>query len=876
MGNRTGNIENGKVTRRGFLETAVGTGVSLVALRALTTSGATPADALAGLDTIDQQTPTSESRLLSGSSPIKEPYPPLHNGGFIGPLVPQSPDPLIRFRWSKPEASDDLQAYLLRPVQASTDMPAAFGNLDTLTSQNCNVLVKGIGSIRMDFGVESAAWLEFDSPDFSGDVQMSISEFDKPPLPNAPGKTRTPVRHGNTFRLELNAELYEGVRFGWIHVRRFSKPWHITAVRAVCQIKPTNYQGGFSCSDSMLTRIWYTAAYTVKLNLLKNYFGAILINRGDRILWSGDAHISQGAALVAFGNFEFIRDNIDRTSNHSTHGIASYALYWVKSLLDYYQYTGDDDLLRRYLTNAQTKLDHAATNYANPVIGFYGWDERLGAGYENPECQECKNAYRMLFIGTCREFAATAAIIGRADIHRKYTQIAQEKIKELRTDPRWYESFGVHACSDAINADFATLSERHAIIRHAFMDRLNRLSYSPFNQFFILQAMARLQQFDGALQTIHDCWGVQVNYGGTTCFEVYRPSWNAMIGRNAAVPNSQNGYTSLCLPWSSGAAFWLSREVAGIKPTSPGFRTVDIVPNMGKSLTCVAGWTPTPRGIVAGRFDILSGVCHATIPPGVIARVGIPKGGRNIRRITVNGHAVWDGTYHAVPGIIAAYEDSYFVYFTGVGTGVFAINADYLGKPSSPAKKPVVYPLSFVKEDAITQGSWGGVYGRDGFVLFGYDSPGKNRCCIPDYVESVKSSRGEQGGCRIVHWVTRTMEHRAPAPDSSNDFPRNIGCIKGGTAWSDVTMYVDVLVKGSSKYQLALYFVDWDCVGRQTAVEVFDLHSLNRAVPDRMVADYEQGKYLVYRCERSVRLRLDLVRGDNTVVSGIFFDPIGR
>ncbi len=874
MGNQTDNIGTRKVTRRWFLETAVGTGMSLAALRTLAATGITHAGALSGARPIAWDASSTQCRLLTGVSPITEPYPPLHGGEFTNSSVSDSPDPLIAFKWNKPESSDGLQTYLLGPVHASTDAPTSFENLPTLTSQNGNVLVKGAGSICVDFGVESAAWLEFDSPDCSGAVQMSVSEFNKPPLPAAPGTTKAPVKHGNTFRLELNPELYEGVRFGWIHVRRFSKPWHITAVRAVCQIKPTNYQGGFSCSDPMLTRIWYTASYTVKLNLLKNAFGSILMDRGDRISWTGDAHIAQAAALVAFGNWDFIRQNLERTSSHSN-GIASYSLYWVKSLLEYHQYTGDDALLRKYLPNAQVKLDQAAANYGSPVIGFYGWDERLGAGFEDPECQEAKNAYRMLVIGTCREFAAAAATVGRADIRNKYEQIAHEKIKELRSNPKWYESFGVFACTDAINAEFTTEPERQAIMHHAFMNRLNRLSYSPFNQFFILQAMARLKQFDPALQTVRDCWGGQIQYGGTTFFEVYRPSWNAMVGQNSAVPNSQNGYTSLCHPWSSGVAFWLTREVAGIKPTAPGFRAVDIVPNMGKSLTHVAGSAPTSHGIVAGSFNLSSGVCHATIPPSVVARVGIPKTGRNIRRITVNGHMAWDGAYHPVPGIAAAYEDGAFVYFTGVGAGTYAMNVEYSRRHLSPTKERLVYSLAFVKEDAVTQGNWGGVYGRDGFVLFGYNGPGKDRFHLPHYVESVTPSRGVQGGCRNTLWASQTMARRAPAPDSSNDLPRNVGCLQGGTAWSDVTIYVDVLAKRFAKYRMALYFVDWDCMGRQTAVEVFDLHGLNRAVPDKLVSDYAEGKYLVYECEQSVRIRIDLVRGDNTVLSGIFFDPVG-
>jgi alpha-L-rhamnosidase len=33
------------------------------------------------------------------------------------------------------------------------------------------------------------------------------------------------------------------------------------------------------------------------------------------------------------------------------------------------------------------------------------------------------------------------------------------------------------------------------------------------------------------------------------------------------------------------------------------------------------------------------------------------------------------------------------------------------------------------------------------------------------------------------------------------------------------------------------------------------------------------GKYLVYRCDRPVRVRIEQVRGDNAVISGVFFDP---
>lgn len=59
---------------------------------------------------------------------------------------------------------DGLQSYLLRPVVVTTDKADSFGNLPSVTKKDCDVLVKGTGSIRFDFGTESAAWLGLTAP----------------------------------------------------------------------------------------------------------------------------------------------------------------------------------------------------------------------------------------------------------------------------------------------------------------------------------------------------------------------------------------------------------------------------------------------------------------------------------------------------------------------------------------------------------------------------------------------------------------------------------------------------------------------------------------------------------------------------------------
>lgn len=801
-------------------------------------------------------------------SPIPQPYPYISPGRSTGPAIPESPDPLVGYRWPNPAADDGLEIYLLKPESVSTDQPGSFGNLNSLTKNNPDVLVKGTGSIRMDFGRENGAWIEFDSPDCPGGIEMSISEYNEPGFE----KTAEPVKYGNTYRLELNKELYEGVRFAWIHVKTFSSRWHIRGIRAVCQVKPTNYSGSFSCSDPILTKAWYMSAYGVKASLCKDYFGAILMDRGDRMSWTGDAHTIQAAALVAFGNFDFIKKNIDNTSEQSN-GIRSYSLYWVLSLLDYCNYTGDTAVLGKYLDNACEKLDDAFKVFGtNPKLRFYGWDERLCAGFEIwfKESPEAQNAYKMLSIRAWQDFALMMNTYGRFDLRDKYEGFASEKMADLRKDPSWYAGFGLHAAADAVNTGLLSPEEQQALYEKWFVDRVNRVSLSPFNQYFIIQSLAKMKKHDDALCSVRDMWGGMVDYGGTTPFETYRPSWNRVIGPNDAVPNTQSGITSLCHPWGSGVVKWLNEEVLGIIPTTPGFKTYDIIPHPGRTITRVSGKTPTPHGIISASFDTGSGKCTVTAPAGTIGRIGIPKAEKTINRVSVNGILAWDGIYHPVTGTRGASEDPDYVYLTGVVPGTYEISVSYSGTTPAYQETPEAYTAQYIKLDTATAGNWGGRYGNDGYILCNYNGQGSDKRSLPSYVASVEYFRAfpKNGVPDPTVWALGISDPRAPASGPDNGFPRNAACFSN----SDQTMSVTIVIEGTQNYQVALYFVDWENQGSRIAVEMFDASTLNLIAPVKIVRNFSGGAYLVYSYNKSVKFRIDRVRGGIISLSGIYFD----
>ena len=807
------------------------------------------------------------SFLTSASAQIH--YKPV-SGVVNGKPITLSPDPLTNVKWPSPKATDDLEYYHLRPISFITNKAQSF---DTTGFKKKNeIIVNGKGDLRFDFGRVSAGWLEFDSDDLLDSVQMSISEYNEPAIlnlgPEHQFKTAAVIKDGNTYRIQLNKLWYEGVRFGWIHVITHKKQWHIKNLRLVCQIKPTNYLGSFACSDNELTKIWYTGAYTVKLNLLKDYFGAILMDRSDRHSWTGDAFPAQAASMVAFGNYDFVKKNLHNTANLSN-DIASYALYWVLSLVDYVNYTGDFAMAKQYIGNADKKLDLAYAHFGkSPKINFYGWDERLGGGFENPN-QEAQNAYSMLSIRAWNEFGKLMQTMGNAKEAEKYKTYASEKIHALRTDNNWLFTYGLHAASDAINTDLTTKEENKLLFDRNFTDRVNRVSYSSFNEWFIISAMAKARQYDDALSAIHDTWGGQLRYGGTTFFEVYRPQWNEILGENDAPVNNQAGYTSFTHPWSSGVVKWLSEEILGIKPIKPGFETFSIVPHLGASLTSVSGSMPTARGIISASFDSKSGSSKVTIPLGTMAeRIALPLGKNKPASLKINGKPAWNKSMPSKAKItFESFENEDFLVVSNLTPGKYLFDVQYKTRvqQSAPKNLPWIYPIKSIQQDSVTRGKWKGKYGVEGHVLFNLAEKGKQIKSMPSYLDTLILSRYQD-----LHLKAKQADERMLG--YNNDLT-SFGAVQTKDyRICEQSMTIDVPVKDNAPHRISIYFLDQDNSGRRSAIEIFDLKTLNLIAPMAYVNAYKQGKYVTFDFTGPIRLRVNQVRGVNVSVSGIFFD----
>jgi hypothetical protein len=85
-------------------------------------------------------------------------------------------------------------------------------------------------------------------------------------------------------------------------------------------------------------------------------------------------------------------------------------------------------------------------------------------------------------------------------------------------------------------------------------------------------------------------------------------------------------------------------------------------------------------------------------------------------------------------------------------------------------------------------------------------------------------------------------------------------------------MSVTIGIEGSRNFNIALYFIDWNNEGCRSAVEIFDAETLNLISPVQIVKNHRGGAYLIYSYNRSVKFRIDKIRGGNISLSGIFFD----
>ncbi len=161
---------------------------------------------------------------------------------------------------------------------------------------------------------------------------------------------------------------------------------------------------------------------------------------------------------------------------------------------------------------------------------------------------------------------------------------------------------------------------------------------------------------------------------------------------------------------------------------------------------------------------------------------------------------------------------------------------------------------TFLKTDTVSQGTWKGVYGADGYNVIG------DTTAYPSYVTVTPS------GNLSWTWTAFTNDVRALQKAASTT-GRIAGCW-----YTSGAMSVDLNFTDSASHQVALYTADWDNYtgGRTEQVDVLDANGT--VLDTRTVANFVSGEYLVWNLSGHVAIRVTNTKPSaNAVLLGLFF-----
>ena len=366
------------------------------------------------------------------------------------------------------------------------------------------------------------------------------------------------------------------------------------------------HSGSFHCSDQLLNDIWQVAAYTMDLTTREFFMDGI---KRDRWTWSGDAIQSYLMNYYLRFDTECVKRTIrqlrgkDPVTAH-VNTIMDYTFYWFKSVLDYYEYTGDVDFVREMWPRMETLMDYVLgrTNSDGMAEGqpddwiFVDWVD-FPMHKRGILCFE-----QILFCKALETMAICAKLLG---INKSDYRIKAEELRNKVRQTFWsYEQKAYyHALEDGVlNKQITKFPNMFAIIYgYAYEEQRKEIMKSvmlnpdidpittPYMRFYELEALCMAGLQEQVLPEIRDYWGGMLKEGATSFWEKYVPSETgtqhlAMYGR----PYGK----SLCHAWGASPIYLIGKYYLGVRPTKPGYAEYEIRPSLG-DLEWMQGTVPS-------------------------------------------------------------------------------------------------------------------------------------------------------------------------------------------------------------------------------------------------------------------------------------------
>lgn len=419
-------------------------------------------------------------------------------------------------------------------------------------------------------------------------------------------------------------------RFAVIEVKADDGPSNLSAA---CDhlYYPVHHDGNFECSDPALNKIWEIGAYTAHLCMQDDIWDA---PKRDRLRWMGDLHVSGEVINDAFGDqflmeqtLRRLREDAEGSSGPKGHvnGIPGYSCAWIGGMADYYRHSGKIDFLRSQRNSLVSLMEYLrgelddSGRFANRRGQwlFVDWAPEF-----NGDHPPARVATHLFLIHAIREGAFLLKALGdpKAIAYGKWAMQLEEIA--LNGFHSRVDGWGKKREANAMAAYVGLGGVREAFILGPDSPAAKDVT-SPYYNYYTLCGLSRIGQTQQAMDFVRTFWGGMLAEGATSWWEGYDPNWpKDHFHLHLQADDGTGTFVSLCHGWSAGPTAWLTDWVLGVRPTSGGFNTCTIDPQLG-DLGWAKGSVPTPHGILRVEVHRMGGSnqLELIIPKGINVKV---------------------------------------------------------------------------------------------------------------------------------------------------------------------------------------------------------------------------------------------------------------
>lgn len=382
---------------------------------------------------------------------------------------------------------------------------------------------------------------------------------------------------------------------------------------------PVSYIGKFISSDKNLTRLWDITRWTTQLCMNDMFYDSP--NHQEPIACTGDYFIQSLINYYAFGDPWLTRQTLLKTAymlekNNYDMFHTSYSLIWVQMIHQYYQYTGDLQLVKEILPHVN-RLNQLFESYLDednlvsnaPDYMFMDWIKIDKFNAHHPPAVIGMGYMTAFYYKSLVDAAYLNMLAGNTSISDKNLFLA-EKIKAAMNTLLWDQgkklykdglpfrskthnhfffppdtniiTYSPHVNTLAVLYDIVPKDQQLKILHYVVNQKA--IDLQPYFMFFVLSAVDHARQFNTVGLELLKKWEGGINLETYTLKE----NWQ---------DQTETGYGGdYSHAWGGSPLYFMSRNILGVKPGTAGFKEIEINLLRTSKIKWAKGIVPLEQG----------------------------------------------------------------------------------------------------------------------------------------------------------------------------------------------------------------------------------------------------------------------------------------